>query len=61
MVIKMTKASQFRVKRHRGTVVVECNLKTIKLYDRDELLNLILPGFPKNEELMTFRITKVKN
>lgn len=52
---------KFRVRRQKGTVVIECSLKVMKLYDRDELLNMILPQFPKNEEVMTFRIKKVKN
>ena len=50
----------FEVTRHGGALVIEYGLKIVRLYERDEILNLILPLMPKEGEKITFEI-KVEN
>ena len=42
--------------------MIECGMKVVRLFERDELLNAILPGgMIRPGERVTFQIKKVKN
>ena len=62
MSISMSAATNmFTVVRKRGILMIECGMKSVRMFERDELLNILLPGGMIREgERATFKIKKVK-
>lgn len=50
---------KFTVKSKNGAVVIEYGMKALSIYERDQILGMILPSFPKAGETLTFEIKKV--
>ena len=51
----------FRVSRQGGSLVIECEMKKIVVYEREQILPMILPTVVLNGEELTFEIRKVEN
>lgn len=51
---------KFLVRRKSGSLVVECSMKSVRIYERDVVLNAILPEIPSEGKTLTFEIKKVE-
>ena len=51
---------RFTVSRRNGCLVLQYGMKAVRIFERDESLNLILPVMPKPDETITFEIKKVE-